>query len=68
MATSRIMWSFAKAHFYASPKKNKQKNPKDLSILSNIKEKKKKTRRIHSKKEKYIQCSVEKNKTVQKGF
>lgn len=54
MATSTIMWSFAKEHFYASPKKNKQtkkKNPKNLSILSNIKENKKnsfKEREVHS--------------------
>lgn len=30
MAVSRVIWSFAKEHFFASPKKNKQKTKRLL--------------------------------------
>jgi len=52
MAVSRVIWSFAKEHFFASPKKNKQtKKQKDFSILSNIKENKKKSFKERSQTE-----------------
>lgn len=58
MATSRIVWSFAKHLCF--PKRK----PKDFSILIVIQ---KKTGRIQRKKpEKYIQCTVNKKQIPQR--